>query len=169
MPSGATPHAVAIRLHSLADACSAFVDDVVDEALPAIGATLRTAALASAARDTGGDRRLSRYNGGRGATLDAAVTKAGRGRVTLTPRPAGPWALVEAGSRRAWWWEPRDPRRRRGSRLHLASGAVRWYVRHGGVRGHQTWSRAVERIESELPDVVHDSVVASWGRAMKGV
>ena len=167
-PAGA--YTVSVHLEHLADACRDFPDVVVDEALPAIGARMKVVALEQAARVTGGDGRLSRFAKGRGVKLSAGYDKVGPTTMRLTPRPLGPWTLVESGSSRAYWYEPRAGKaktkkgaRKKGARpIKLRSGAVRWYVRHGPVRGKQAWTRTRNQIVDELPGLVETAIVDAW-------
>ena len=167
--SPSSAYTVAVELHDLADSCAAFPDAVVDEALPAIGAAMKAIALDEARRVTHGDLRLSRFAKGRGIKLGAGYDVVAPATVRLTPRPLGPWTLVESGSARSWWYEPRAgkpgkgaAKRRRRRRLQLRGGGVRWYVRHGGVRGKQAWTRTRDQIVDGLPTIVHESVLAAW-------
>ena len=166
----ASAYTIAVELHGLAASCEAFPDAVVDEALPKIGARMKALALEEAARVTGGDGRLSRFNKGKGIKLSAGYDVVAPGVVRLTPRPLGPWTLVESGSARSYWFEPRRGKaltkkgaRKKGARpIRLRNGAVHWYVRHGPVRGKRAWSQVKFNIAEALPDLVHAAVVDAW-------
>lgn len=172
----ASAYRTAVTLHDLADACAAFPEAVLTGALPAIGMMMKTTTLEEAARAVGGDRRLSRM-GRRGVKLDAGYDNVAETTVRLTPRPLGAWTLVESGSNRSQWWEPRQGKavtrrgvRRQRRRLSLPArgrvnrwdNGVRWYVRHGPVSGKRAWSRAFVRIDDALPDTVHTAVLEAW-------
>lgn len=159
----------AVHLHQLADDCAAFPRALIDDALPHIGAEMKRLAQQEAKRVTGGDQRLSRMNRGRGVRLDAGYDNVGPATVRLTPRPLGPWVLVESGSNRSNWYIPRAGKaltkrgkRKTRRRLRLHNGGVRWYVRHPSVRGKRAWSRARSLILDGLPDVVHESIARAW-------
>jgi hypothetical protein len=167
-PPSLSATATAADLHRLAAAAAAYPDTVTDEALPTVGARLTAIALEQAA--AAGAARLSRYGGGRGVTLDATAARNGD-TVTLTPRPLGPWTLVESGSHRDFWYTPRAgperPRHRGVSRIALADGGVRWYARHGPVKGKQVWSKTKDQIDQELPELIHTSALKAWDDVRK--
>jgi len=162
-PRNRTAADTAAHLHRLADDAAAYPDAVTDLTLPTVGERLQAIALEQAA--AAGAVHLSRYNRGRGVTLTASTARTGD-TVRLTPRPLGPWTLVESGSAKASWYEPRggpDRRRRHGvSRIRLADGGVRWYARHGPVRGKQVWTKTKAQIDTELPDLIHRAALQSW-------
>ena len=172
-PQGA--YTIAVDLQGLADAAGNFPDAVVDVALPRIGAAMKKIALEEADRVTGGDGRLSRMNKGKGVKLSAGYDTVAPTVVRLTPRPLGPWTLVESGSNRAFWFEPRagKSRTKKGARkakvrpIRLRNGGVRWYVRHGPVRGKKAWTKTKARIVDDLPDLVHAAVVEAWADVRK--
>lgn len=148
-------------LHQLAADCAAYPDAVRRAVLPAVGAMLVDAATEQANRV---GPRLSRYNNGAGATLTATASTVGRDTVRLTPRPLGPWAIVESGSRRAVWTQGAPARKGRGGpkRIAMANGAVRWYVRHRKLAGQQAWTRARAVMADRLPGVVHAAALEAW-------
>ena len=114
--------------------------------LEAVGEEATKVILEEGRRDTGGDLILSHFARGR---LKLAVESAMTGTtLTLTATPPGPWMLLEAGSHKGSWVEPRAGRKKR---IKLPDGNVRRYVRHGYVRAKQTFTRARERIEAEAP------------------
>lgn len=177
-PRSKTPesaYTIAVELHGLAASCEAFPDAVVDVALPKIGARMKAIALEEAARVTGGDGRLSRFAKGKGIKLSAGYDVVAPTVVRLTPRPLGPWTLVESGSARSYWYEPRAGKaktkkgaRKKGARpIRLRNGAVRWYVRHGPVRGKRAWSQVKFLIADALPELVHAAVVDAWADVRK--
>ena len=171
----ASAFTIAVELHGLAASCEAFPDAVVDVALPKIGARMKAIAIDEAARVTGGDGRLSRFAKGKGIKLGAGYDVVAPTVVRLTPRPLGPWTLVESGSSRAYWYEPRRGKaltkkgaRKKGARpIKLRNGGVRWYVRHGPVRGKGAWSQVLFLIGDALPDLVHAAVVDAWSDVRK--
>jgi hypothetical protein len=144
-------------LHQLAADCAAYPDTVRRVMLPAVGSLLVDTAAAQAVT-------LSRYNRGAGVTLTATSSQVGRDTVRLTPRPLGAWAIVESGSNRSSWIIGSPPRKGKGGpkRVRLADGGVRWYVRHGPVRGRQAWSKTIDALEADLPTVVHDAAMTAW-------
>jgi hypothetical protein len=103
----------------------------------ALGERARDVILKQGRADTGGDLILSNFARGR-IKLDVAV-EVGAATVKLTPTPIGPWTLLEDGSHRGAWFEPRKGRKRR---VKLPDGNVRRYVRHGKVRAKRTFTRA---------------------------
>jgi hypothetical protein len=162
--------AAVVDLGELAAACRGYPDALLELAIPAFGRALESLAADEVGRDTGGTGRLSRYNRGRGATLAATATRTSHTTITLTPRPIGAWALLTAGSHKREWVEGTVPGRgpRRGSpRLRLASGSVRWYVRHKGIAGKGTWGRVKDRLDDELAPVIDKAIDDAWAQ-MRG-
>ena len=125
--------------------------------LTAIGEKARDIILEEGKADTGGDLILSHFARGR-VKMDVETAVSG-GTVTLRAVPPGPWMLIEAGSHKSGWWEPR----RGGRKLRMPDGAIRNYVRHGHVRARNTFTRASARIKTEAPkwggDIVHQIVL----------
>lgn len=148
-------------LDELADDCRRFPRTVVDDVLPVLGAQLVDTATAATAAAGG---TLSRYNRGAGVRLDVTARAGRRDTITLVPQPIGAWTIAQAGSRRQTWMEPAGagPGKLPARRLRLQSGDVRWYVRHGPVRGRQVWSTVLDAVEADLPTVVHNAVAQSW-------
>ena len=112
--------------------------------------------LANAARDSGGDMRLSRWRRRFGASGDGTSPKLGAGyqlfgydnaKAVLRPRPYGIWALLEGGAvphRIAPFKYARGRRRGEGnSALRFPNGTFAAYVNHPGSRGKETFSGAV--------------------------
>lgn len=105
--------------------------------------------------DTGGDLILSNFARGR---IKLAVRQELSGSsLTLTATPAGPWMLLEAGSHKGSWIEPRAGRKKR---VKLPDGNVRRYVRHGHVRAKQTFTRAAKRIDAAAPKWFEEEINA---------
>lgn len=149
-----------MTLATLATACRRWPDRVVTEALPEIGQTVKRDVLAAARADTGGDLRLSRLRAGKVAvSYDVAKPD-----LIVTPVGVGAWSLLEGGSRQAAWWIPRNRKGRK--RLTVGSG-VRWYVRHGPVRGRHTWTRAQAAALVDVPELI-DTVAAAELGALDG-
>lgn len=70
-------------------------------AIEAAAQTYKAAVLATGARDTGGDLRLSRW-GRNGLKLNAGYDIKGAGPLvsaTINPRPMGPWKVLEYGAK----------------------------------------------------------------------
>lgn len=103
-------------------------------------------------KDSGGDLILSNFGrGGRKGRMILDVQEDfGIGVVTLRPNPVGPWMLMEAGSHKGYWWEPRKGSRKKA--VVLPDGSVRRYVRHGPVAGRSTITRAKKKIDAQLHD-----------------
>ena len=112
--------------------------------------------LANAARDSGGDLRLSRWRRRFGASGDGQSPKLGAGyqlfgyenaKAVLRPRPYGIWALLEGGAaphRIAPFKYARGRRRGEGnSALKFANGGFAAYVNHPGTPGKNTFTDAV--------------------------
>jgi hypothetical protein len=114
--------------------------------LTAVGEKARDVILEEGRRDTGGDLILSHF--ARGRVKLAVETKFNGASLTLTATPPGPWMLLEAGSHKGSWVEPRAGRKKR---VKLPDGNVRRYVKHGAVRAKQTFTRARTRIDAEAP------------------
>ena len=151
---------VAAHLDRLAADCRRFPRAVVDSALPAIGAALVDTATATT-QAAGG--RMARYNRGAGVRLEVGGRRAGRDTVTLVPAPLGAWTIAQAGSRRDAWMIPAGaPARRPARRIRLASGGVRWWVRHGPVTGRRVWDRVLADVDDALPGVVHEATAQAW-------
>jgi hypothetical protein len=117
-----------------------------------IGERAKEIILEEGRRDTGGDLILSNFAKGR-VKMDVETTIGG-GIVTLKAIPAGPWMLIEAGSHKAGWYEPRKSRKHK---LRFSDGNVRNYVRHGHVKARNTFTRATKRIQEDA---------AKWGGEM---
>jgi len=163
--------AAVVDLNELAAVCRGYPDALVELALPAFGRALEALAAEEAGRDTGGTGRLSRYNRGQGATLTAAATRTSRTTITLTPRPIGAWSLITAGSHKLEWLEGSVPGRgprRGGPRLRLASGSVRWYVRHKGIGGKGTWGRVLARLDADVVAPLLDQAIADAWAQVRG-
>lgn len=114
-------------------------------AVQAAAQTYKDVLLVQAARDTGGDLRLSKW-GRRGIRLGVGYDVRGYENATaaVRARPQGPWKVLEHGS------TPHviAPRRRRGRRgngaLVFPDGKVRSVqVQHPGSQGKETWSQGV--------------------------
>jgi hypothetical protein len=115
--------------------------------------------LANAARDSGGDLRLSRWRRRFGASGDGSSPKLGAGyqlfgyenaKAVLRPRPYGIWALLEGGSntgesyRIAPFKYARGRRKGEGnSALKFANGGFAAYVMHPPQKPRHTFSDAV--------------------------
>jgi hypothetical protein len=103
-------------------------------------------ALLSAARDTGGDLRLSKW-GRRGIKLGVGYDVRGYENATaiIKARPAGPWKVMEYGAAPHVIGPKRRRRGRGGSFLSFGPDEVRrGPVQHPGTPGKETWSRGVE-------------------------
>jgi hypothetical protein len=70
------------------------------DAVAASANTYKTTVLAESRKDSGGDNRLSRW-GKNGTKLNAGYSIKGNvnAEAVLTPRPAGPWRVLEDGAR----------------------------------------------------------------------
>lgn len=125
--------------------------------LTIIGEKAKKVILEEGRSDTGGDLILSNFAKGR-VKMDVKTDVQG-GTVTLTAVPPGPWMLIEAGSHKSGWWEPRRSGR---NKIRFPDGSVRNYVRHGHVKARNTFTRASKRIKAEAPkwgaEIVHDIV-----------
>jgi len=118
-------------------------------AVQAAAQTYKDNLLLQAARDTGGDLRLSRW-GRRGLRLGVWYDVKGYENATalIKARPAGPWKVMEYGA------APHQiaPRRRRGRGRRSGGGALafpdgnvrRGPVQHPGSQGKETWSQGVD-------------------------
>jgi hypothetical protein len=114
--------------------------------LTVVGEKAKEVILEEGRADTGGDLILSNFARGR-VKMDVETTISG-GTVSLKAVPPGPWMLIEAGSHKAGWWEPRKSRK---TKLRFPDGNVRNYVRHGAVRAKNTFTRAAKRIQTDAP------------------
>ena len=135
------------------------VADAVQSGRSALGA------LDEAARVTGGDRRLSRMNRGRGVRLDAGYDRVGPTTIRLTPRPLGPWTFPAPGmigERHLYFVVDVDPATRAhpsedGSALERAAAVVALPVgealehcRRGDIRDAKT-EVALRRLAEMAP------------------
>jgi hypothetical protein len=124
--------------------------------LTVVGEKAKEVILEEGRADTGGDLILSNFARGR-VKMDVETNISG-GTVTLKAVPPGPWMLIEAGSHKSGWWEPRRP----NTGIRFADGNVRKYIRHGHVRAKNTFTRARKRIQTEAPkwlaEIVHTIV-----------
>lgn len=119
--------------------------------LTVLGEKASKVILEEGRRDTGGDLILSHM---RRVKIDVKTEVRG-GTVTLTATPPGPWMLLEAGSHKGSWIEPRAGRKKR---VKLPDGNVRRYVRHGAVRAKNTFTRARHRIDADAPKWLDEEV-----------
>ena len=118
----------------------------MEGALRYVGERATEVILDEGRRDTGGDLILSKFARGRiKLSVESNFTSS---TLTLKAVPAGPWMLLEAGSHKASWIEPRHPGRKK---LRLPDGNVRKSVRHGFVRARNTFTRAHKRIDTDVP------------------
>lgn len=110
--------------------------------------------LENAERDTGGDRRLSRWRSRLGVVAESPRLNAGyelfgfeNAKAVLRPRPYGIWALLEGGAkphRIAPFKYARGRRRGEGtSALKFPNGSFAAYAEHPGTQGKRTFSEAV--------------------------
>jgi hypothetical protein len=118
----------------------------LEVALADVGKRATEVILEEGRKDTGGDLILSNF--ARGRVKLTVETNINGSSLTLTAVPPGPWMLLEAGSHKSGWWEPRRSGRKK---IAFADGNVRNYVRHGHVRARNTFTRARQRIEVEAP------------------
>jgi hypothetical protein len=91
-----SPAELAAKLEKVSTVISGENRDAVEASAQAY----KTAVLATGARDTGGDLRLSRW-GRNGLRLNAGYDIDGRGpkvTATVNPRPMGPWKVLEYGA-----------------------------------------------------------------------
>jgi hypothetical protein len=112
--------------------------------------------LASAARDTGGDLRLSKW-GRRGLRVGVGYDVKGSENATalIKGRPQGPWKVLEYGAA-PHSIGPRNRRRRGRSVGFLAfpdGGVRRGSVQHPGSKGKNTWSHGVEAARQPAVEV----------------
>jgi hypothetical protein len=115
---------------------------------------VKASAREEAARDIGGDLRMSNV-GTRGARLRAVDTVRGSGSVVqgkVVGLPVGLWSLVTDGA------DPHIIRRRRGGKRRAQRGVlviggrpVTGPVRHPGTSGKGTWRRVRRRAERDVP------------------
>ena len=140
-----------MTLAALSDEIAAFNDDLADAVLPKAGPRLRETALAAARRDAHG--RIARR------TLDADVDRRGD-TLTILPTPRGPWTLLDSGSRKRQWWEPRATGR--GHKRLRIGNDVRVRVLHGPVRGKRTWTKATDAMADEFFATAYDEAAALW-------
>lgn len=92
-----SPAELAAKLEKVSTVISGENRDAVEASAQAY----KTAVLATGARDTGGDLRLSRW-GRNGLKLNAGYDIDGRGpkvTATVNPRPMGPWKVLEYGAK----------------------------------------------------------------------
>lgn len=127
-----------------------------------VGMDAKRDVLEEAARDLGPDRRMSGW--GR-FQFGAGYEVRGSSSVAISPRPAGPWVVLERG-RRA---KPGGIPKRRRTKVYRtpygprsASSARPWPV--GRTRGHRTFTVAVRRISERTPQRVHDHTEAHLRR-----
>jgi hypothetical protein len=132
----------------------------MEGALAYVGERAIEVILEEGRADTGGDLILSNFARGR-VKMSAESTISGT-TLTLKAVPPGPWMLIEAGSHKAEWWEPRKSRK---GKLRFADGNVRNYVRHGAVRARNTFTRASRRINADASGWMTDYVNQLIGRA----
>lgn len=111
--------------------------------------------LATAARDTGGDRRLSRWRRRFGAGGDGQSPKLNAGfdvfgydnaKAVIKPRPYGIWALLEGGAapHRIYPFRYARGSRNQGARKALKfGGQFAAYVDHPGTPAKRTFSDAL--------------------------
>jgi hypothetical protein len=172
------------------DAVSRWVDKVEKGTVEArkamvkaAGVAGKKAALDSASRDLGGDRRFR--NMPRGRALDAGYDLNGTDSVTINFR--GPWRLAEGGRKKS------GPIYRRGvtsttgkSRKgnvrafrtigSFAGGQAHRAVRtpqgprahssYGRSKGLKTYTDAVDKARTAVPKAAHDEFVKAIGRAL---
>jgi len=118
----------------------------IEGALRYVGERATEVILEEGRRDTGGDLILSRFARGRiKLSVESSFTET---TLTLTALPPGPWMLLEAGSHKFEWTEPRRSGRKK---IRFPDGQVRNEVRHGYVRAKNTFTRARRRIDSDAP------------------
>lgn len=127
-----------------------FMNDISGPRLAALmtkaGMDAKRAAREAASADLGGDPKFS----GWAPTLDVRFTPVGIGKLLITPtrRSAGPWTVAEYG-RHSAAGPPGGKRRRQ------------W---NGRTQGKQTASEAVQRIQSETPQLFEAEVKRSIQR-----
>jgi len=118
----------------------------LEGALRSIGERATEVILEEGRKDTGGDLILSNF--ARGRIKLHVETQFNEGTITLKALPPGPWMLLEAGSHKAFWTEPRRSGKKK---LRMPDGNVRNQVRHGFVRARNTFTRARERVQADAP------------------
>jgi hypothetical protein len=141
------------------------VDDVTQHAMGAAG---KAAALETAARDLGADRRFS------GIPSKAAGLNAGYdlgNPVVVHLRPEGLWILAEHGRRRSGVIRPKRSRTRRGGnrkpRGRAAVGTAGRFVAVGRYRpspGKDTISDALALMDERVPEAIGDAIVTKLRR-----
>ena len=112
--------------------------------------------------DIGPDRRMSnwrlKFNAGYEVTSNTTAV--------LTPRPIGPWYVLNEGRRGKQEAYPRGRRKRKIYRtpwgLRTATRGKPW--RSGKSRGHNTWDNAVKVIERKTPERVHKETLKVIGK-----
>jgi hypothetical protein len=120
-----------------------------DELEHAAGGAAKDAALVTASRDLGADRRMSGMRRGRGPALALGYDPTGRGTVTVKLRPAGLWRLADRGRRRTVTVRPR----RRGGVLKYGTTYAA-YTRPGRTAGHDTIADTEQAWDRTVPAAV---------------
>jgi hypothetical protein len=118
----------------------------MEGALRYVGERATEVILEEGRRDTGGDLILSKFARGRiKLSVESDFTSS---TLTLKAIPPGPWMLLEAGSHKSSWIEPRRSGRKK---IRFPDENVRKSVRHGHVRAKNTFTRARKRIHTDAP------------------
>lgn len=115
-----------------------------------------------AADELGPDRRMSGWTRIR---FDAGYDVTGPTTAEVTPRPAGPWAVLNFGRRAKASGLPR----RKRAKVYRTPWGLRTATpahpfRQGATRGHYTWTRAVHRIAEQTPRRVQAEERAALAR-----
>ena len=97
-----------------------------------------------------------------GKRLDARVTQGGD-TLAVLPVPAGPWSMLESGSRKRSWIEPKG---KGGRRLRIGND-VRIRVVHGPIRGKRTWTNVQDEMTQQFFKVARTEAANLW-RSVSG-
>ena len=99
-----------------------------------------------------------------GQALDARVSQRADS-ISILPTPAGPWSMLESGSRKRQWWEPAHTGK--GAKRIRIGNNVRIRVLHGPIKGKQTWTKAQDEMTDQFFEVAHAEASKLW-RSVSG-
>lgn len=131
---------LAARLDALA---AGLTGDQLREVLTTVGVAAKKDLDQSIKRDLGGDNKFS----GWAPRLGSGFEHTAGGRITLTPRPPGPWTVAESG-------------RFRGSRVARKGRYRGRRVGWGNTAPKRSWSDGVGIITRDTPERALTEIVA---------
>jgi hypothetical protein len=136
----------------------------VERMMHKAGGAGKKAALDSASKNLGGDRKFSGFRGGRGPALSAGYDISGTD-VTVNFRPAGMWKLAQTGRQASGAIRPK---KRGGKQAVLTPFGPRSSSSFGPSRGLKALDEAFDKAERDVPKAFAKQFKAEVGKAMKG-